>query len=73
MSESRTAKAMERVIRARYGASFWDGVECEIEALDAADFELFLAAGSLDIEPRPEFREALLAHLGKAVRARFSN
>ena len=64
---------MERVIQARYGASFWDSVECEIEAFDAVDYALFVAAGSLPIEPRPEFREALLAHLSRAARTRFSN
>lgn len=67
------AKATGRVIRARYGRTFWDGVERELEAFDAADFAEFVAAGRLRIEPRPGFREALLAHLGLAVRARFSN
>ena len=73
MGDSRKAKAMEGVIRARYGASFWDAVEYEIESFDLADYALFVSAGSLPIEPRPGFREALLAHLRAAARARFSN
>jgi hypothetical protein len=73
MSESRMAKVTGRVIRARYGRTFWDGVEREIESFDATDFADFVAAGRLPIEPRPAFREALLAHLGLAARARFSN
>ena len=73
MSESRMAKATGRAIRARHGARFWDEVERELEAFDAADFAYYVAAGRLPIEPRPGFREALLAHLGMAVRTRFSN
>jgi hypothetical protein len=73
MSESRMAKATGRVIRARYGGTFWDGVERELESFDAADFADFVAADRTPIEPRAAFREALLAHLGIGVRARFSN
>ncbi len=73
MSESRRAKGTGSAIRARYGQTFWDGVERELESYDASDFALFVAAGQLPIEPRAGFREALLAHLGVAVRARFSN
>ena len=44
---------------ARYGAQFWDAVECEIEALDASDFAAFVAADDLPIEPRAEFSRGL--------------
>lgn len=67
------AKATGRVIRARYGQTFWDGVEHELESFDASDFAEFVSAGRLPIEPRAGFRESLLAYLGVAVRSRFSN
>jgi hypothetical protein len=60
-------------LEARHGAAFWDGVECEIEALDVADYELFLCAGQLRIEPRPSFARALAGHLASVFRARWSN
>jgi hypothetical protein len=68
MSESRMAKATGRVIRARYGQTFWDEVERELESFDASDFAQFVAAGRLRIEPRP-LRDAAGAP-GIAVRAR---
>jgi len=58
---------------ARYGAQFWDAVECEIEALDASDLAFFLAADELPLEPSPDFAAALGESLGKLCRARFSN
>lgn len=58
---------------ARYGAQFWDAVECEIEALDASDFTAFVAAGELPLEPSPDFAAGLGESLGKLCRARFSN
>jgi len=58
---------------ARLGASFWDGVEREIEALDWADFALFLGSDELAIEPRPAFARALSSHLQGIFRARWSN
>ena len=73
MSESRKAKATEAAIRARYDARFWDEVERELEAFDAADFAEFVAAGRLPIEPQARFRESLLAHLCGVARACFSN
>ena len=57
----------------RFGASFWDGVESEIEALDAADFSLFLGADRLDIEPRRGFEGNLETQLRAIVRRRWSN
>ncbi len=59
--------------RAWLEARFWDGVECEIEALDAADFALFLAADRLPCAARPGFAEALAGSLAGVCRARFSN
>jgi len=73
MSDERRTEATGRMIRARFGRTFWEGVEREIEAFDASDFADFVAAGDLAIEPRPGFRETLLATLGVAARARFSN
>jgi len=58
---------------ALHGATFWDGVEYEIEALDAADFALFLRANSLPIRPDPGFARSLAGHLGSLCRARWSN
>ena len=58
---------------ARFGARFWDAVEFEIEALDAADFALFLAADRLPCEARPGVVESLAASLATLCRARFSN
>jgi hypothetical protein len=57
----------------RFGGTFWDGVESEIEALDAADFALFLGADRLAIEPRPAFARALEGRLAAVCRARWSN
>lgn len=61
------------VLEARLGATFWDGVEREIEALDVADFELFLRADTLSIEARPAFARALSGQLASIFRARWSN
>jgi hypothetical protein len=58
---------------ARYGAEFWDAVECEIEALDASDFVDFLAADELPFEPRAGFSRALGESLAGLCRTRFSN
>jgi hypothetical protein len=77
MSDQGTGRERARHARsasaARLGASFWDGVEQEIEALDWDDFELFLSAGELAIEPRPAFEQALASHLRASFRARWSN
>ncbi|HTO68397.1 MAG TPA: hypothetical protein VMR31_00925 [Myxococcota bacterium] len=59
--------------QARHGARFWDAVEREIEALDAGDLALFLAADHLPIEPRASFRRGLRGHLQALCRARWSN
>ncbi len=58
---------------ARFGSRFWDAVEYEIEVLDAADFDLFLVADRLPIEPRAGFADALRQSLSRLCRARFSN
>jgi hypothetical protein len=65
--------AAARTRKSRLGASFWDGVEREIESLDFADFALFLRADRLPFEPRPGFESALSGHLSERVRARWSN
>jgi len=57
----------------RFAARFWDEVESEIEALDPADFSLFLGADRLDIEPRHGFERSLETHLRALVRRRWSN
>ena len=57
----------------RFGASFWDGVESEIEALDPADFALFVGADRLAIEPRRGFERNLETQLRALVRRRWSN
>ncbi len=51
---------------------FWKGVESEIGALDAADFEEFARADELPIEPSPEFVEHLRHQLSMFVRNRRS-
>jgi hypothetical protein len=61
------------LVKSRYGASFWDGVEREIEALDTSDFALFLGADRLGIEPRSGFESALYGHLSGLFRSRWSN
>jgi hypothetical protein len=58
---------------ARLGATFWDGVECEVEALDPGDFALFLGADALEIEPRPAFARSLSRHVAALARTRWSN
>ena len=73
MSERDTRQCARRSAAGRFGARFWEGVESEIEALDPADFALFLGAHQLGIEPRPGFESALGAHLGALVRRRWSN
>jgi hypothetical protein len=60
-------------LEARHGATFWDGVEHEIEALDVADFALFMRADGLSMEPRPGFARSLSGRLASLVRARWSN
>ena len=60
-------------LAARFDTRFWDGVEHEIEALDARDFGLFLAADRLPCAARPGYAEALGDSLGALCRARFSN
>ena len=60
-------------MKARFGASFWDGVEREVEALDIADFALFLGAHELALEPRAGFEGALATHLSGLFRTRWSN
>jgi hypothetical protein len=74
MSDRRRVEPRSRFAPgARYGAEFWDAVECEIEALDASDFEAFLAADDLPIEPRAEFTRTLGESIAAIRRARFSN
>jgi hypothetical protein len=76
---SERAKQRERTqqsrggLDARRGATFWDGVEREIEALDVADFALFMGADRLPFEPRPAFAHALSDCLASLVRSRWSN
>jgi hypothetical protein len=71
--ERQTAQRAQGHLEARHGATFWDGVECEIEALDVDDFALFMGADQLAIEPRPAFARALSGHLASLCRARWSN
>jgi hypothetical protein len=70
---SNQAQHARGLVKARFGASFWDGVEREVEALDLADFALFLGAHDLSHEPRPAFEGALAAHLSGLFRTRWSN
>jgi hypothetical protein len=72
-SMQRTAQSVRSHSKVRYGTTFWDAVECEIEALDPADFALFLGADELAIEPRPAFARSLAGHLASLCRARWSN
>jgi len=69
----RQAQHARGLVKARFGASFWDGVEREVEALDEADFALFLGADGSSIEPRAGFEGALAAHLSGLFRTRWSN
>ena len=57
----------------RFGTRFWDAVEYEIEALDAGDFALFLAADQLPFAARSGVADALGESLAAICRARFSN
>jgi hypothetical protein len=57
----------------RFDARFWDAVEYEIEALDADDFALFLAADGLPCVASRSFADALAGSLASLCRARFSN
>ncbi len=66
-------QAARSVSEVRFGGAFWDGVESEIEALDAADFALFLGADRWAIEARPGFTRGLEGHLARVCRARWSN
>jgi hypothetical protein len=67
------AEPARGLVRARFGASFWDAVEREVEALDVADFALFLSADQLALEPRAGFEGALSARLSALFRTRWSN
>ena len=71
--ETRVHAQSRQAASGRFGARFWDGVEAEIEALDCADFTMFLEADRLDIEPRPAFERSLETHLRALVRRRWSN
>jgi hypothetical protein len=71
--QRRAAQSARSVSEVRFGTTFWDGVESEVEALDFADFALFLRADQLAIEPRPAFARALSGHLASVFRARWSN
>jgi hypothetical protein len=42
---------------------FWDAVQREIETMDWADFQQFLAANELPYEPRPSFEVRLRQRL----------
>lgn len=72
MSERKTRQHAQAG-SSRFVARFWDEVESEIEALDPADFALFLGADRLAIEPRPGFERSLETHLRALVRRRWSN
>jgi len=50
MSERQTRSRDSRPLEVRFGATFWDGVECEVEALDVL---LEADVGSLVDEPVP--------------------
>ena len=79
MSERKTRQHAQAVSETRmagsgrFSASFWDGVESEIEALDPADFSLFLGADRLALEPRRGFEWNLETQLRAIVRRRWSN
>ena len=73
MGNSGHSQASRQAPGARFGARFWDAVEYEIEALDADDFALFLAADRLPCAAAPRLVEALGDSLARLCRARFSN
>jgi len=73
MGRSGHTHASQRAPGARFGARFWDAVEYEIEALDADDFALFLAADRLPCAAAPARIDALGDSLAALCRARFSN
>ncbi len=73
MGENRRAQQPRQAAGLRFGASFWDAVESEIEAPDASDFALFLAADRLPDQARPGAMESIGAVLAALCRARFSN
>ncbi len=73
MGKSGHTKASWQAPGARFGARFWDAVEYEIEALDADDFALFLAADRLPCAAGAGRIEALGDSLAALCRARFSN
>jgi hypothetical protein len=73
MGEKLSEKHPRQAPGLRFGARFWDAVEYEIEALDALDFELFLAADRLPFDPGPGVAASLGASLAALCRARFSN
>ncbi len=54
-------------------SEFWDGVEREVDALDADEFAEFLVADSLELPLRPGFRDELRSRLGDLVRQRFGD
>lgn len=73
MGENRRAQQPRQASGTRFGSSFWDAVESEIEALDASDFALFLAADRLPDRARRGAMESIGAALAALCRARFSN
>jgi hypothetical protein len=73
MGNSGHSKTARQAPGARFEARFWDAVEYEIEALDAGDFELFLAADRLPCAATPGVVEALGDSLAALCRSRFSN
>lgn len=73
MGNSGHGKASRQAPGARFGARFWDAVEYEIEALDADDFALFLAADGQPCAASPGRFESLGESLAALCRTRFSN
>ncbi len=73
MGENRRGQRSAHAVSVRFGTRFWDAVEYEIEALDAGDFALFLAADRFPCEARPGAFESIGARLAVLCRERFSN
>ncbi len=73
MGENQNGRQARQAPGARFGARFWDAVEYEIEALDASDFGMFLAADRLPFEPGPGVSDEITESLAALCRARFSN
>ncbi len=57
----------------RFGSTFWDGVEYELEVLDVADLDEFVSADALPIQPSAGFREQLSGYLKGLIRSRFAH